>query len=138
LVLGCAMSVSASAQEATPGDIATAIRALEHQWAEGQAHNDNRALDRIFDNALVYVEYGRLVTKGEYLSRIRAAKPGPSQIVNEAMTVRLFGDTAIVVGTYLEKTGSAGKTMRWRFVDTWVYKSGRWMLVAAGASLLEK
>ena len=132
------MSVSASAQEASHGEVATAIQALEKQWAEGQAHNDNRALDLIFDNALVYIEYGRLVTKGEYLSRIRAVKPGPSQIVNEAMTVHLFGDTAIVVGTYLEKTRSAGRTMRWRFLDTWVYKSGRWMLVAAAASPLEK
>jgi len=23
---------------------------------------------------------------------------------------------------------------RWRFIDTWVYKEGRWMLVAAAAA----
>ena len=43
----------------------------EHQWVDGRSWNDNRALDLIFDNAVVYVEYGQLVTKGDYLARIR-------------------------------------------------------------------
>ena len=51
------------------------IRALEKQWTVGQSRNDNRALDMIFDNALIYVEYGRLVTKGEYLARIKSIPP---------------------------------------------------------------
>ena len=97
------------------------------------------ALDLIFDNALVYIEYGRLITKGDYLLWVRSAKPQPSQIVMEAMTVRMFGSTAIVVGTYRDKS-TAGKAQlaRWRFVDTWVYKNGRWMLVAAAAASVSK
>lgn len=78
---------------------AVAIRALEHAWVDGQSSNDNRALDLIFDNALIYVEYGRLVTKGEYLSRIKHEAP---EIALEPMSVRVLGDTAIVVGSYRE------------------------------------
>jgi hypothetical protein len=62
-ILACAASLSALAQEAD-GNTATTIRALEHEWVDGQSRNNNRALDLIFDNALVYVEYGQLVTKG--------------------------------------------------------------------------
>jgi hypothetical protein len=53
-----------------------------------------------------------------------------------AMTVRTFGDTAVTVGTYYEKGASGNKAhlKRWRFVDTWVFKRGRWMLVAAAAA----
>src|SRR5947208_2766017 len=91
--------VAAWAQESDPGT-AAAIRALEKQWTVGQARNDNRALDMIFDNALVYVEYGRLVSKGEYLSRIKDQTANLDQISMEPMSVRTFGDTAIVVGTY--------------------------------------
>jgi hypothetical protein len=60
--------------------------------------------------------------KGEYLSRVRAAEPNPSQIAMEARTVRTFGGTAIVVGTYHEKSiaGRNAQQKRWRFVDTWV------------------
>lgn len=54
----------------------------------------------------------------------------------EPMSVRTFGDTAIVVGTYTESQVIRGKrTMQqWRFVDTWVYKKKGWVLVAAAAA----
>jgi hypothetical protein len=140
LALVCASSLSLSAQEPAASDVATAIRALEAEWVAAQSRDDNRALDLMFDNALVYIEYGKLVTKGDYLLRVKSAKPQLSQIVMEAMTVRTFGSTAIVVGTYRDKSVSDGKAHsgRWRFVDTWVYKNGRWMLVAAAAAPLSR
>ena len=130
------LSVAAWGQESSDPGTAAAIRALEKQWTVGQARNDNRALDMIFDNALVYVEYGRLLSKGEYLSRIKAQPTNLDQISMEPMSVRTFGDTAIVVGTYTESQVIRGKrTMQqWRFVDTWVYKKKGWVLVAAAAA----
>jgi hypothetical protein len=140
LVLVCATSLSNSAQEAGNSDAATAVRALEGEWVRAQSHNDNHALDLIFDNALVYIEYGKLVTKGDYLLRVRSAKPQLAQIVSEPMTVRIVEDTAIVVGTYRETNVKDGKPSfrRWRFVDTWVKEKGSWMLVAAAAVPLSK
>lgn len=137
-ILICALSLSMSGQQAAASGSEATIRALEHEWVDGQARNNNRALDLIFDNALVYVEYGKLVTKGEYLSRIKWVTPQPSQIVLEPMSVRLFGTAAIVVGTYREKPVGLGKTQlrHWRFVDTWVYEKNGWVLVAAGAAPL--
>jgi len=140
LILVCATSPPGWAQGPADSDATTAIRALEHEWVEAQSHNDNGALDLIFDNALVYIEYGRLVSKGDYLLRVRSAKPQLQQIVMEPLTVRTFGDTVIVIGSYRETSVKDGKPllMRWRFVDTWVYDQGRWMLVAAGAAPLLK
>jgi hypothetical protein len=139
LVLVCATSLSGSAQETGDSD-ATAVRALEGEWVRAQSHNDNRALDLLFDNALVYIEYGQLVTKGDYLLRVRSAKPQLAQVVPEAMTVRTMENTAIVVGTYRETDVKNGKpsSQRWRFVDTWVKKKGSWTLVAAGAVPISK
>jgi hypothetical protein len=140
IILVCATSLSVPAQTALEDEDARTIRSLEHAWFEAQSHNDNRALDLIFDNALVYVEYGRLITKGDYLLRVRSAKPQPGQIVMEATTVHTFGSTAIVVGTYRETGVKDGKFLlaRWRFVDTWVNKKGSWMLVAAAAAPVSK
>jgi hypothetical protein len=122
-------------QEENESGTAATIRALEREWVEGQSRNDNGALDLIFDNSLVYVEYGNLVTKGEYLSRVKSASPAASQIAMEPMTVRIFGSTAIVTGTYREKLVKSGTPdiRHWRFVDTWVYKKSVWVLVAAAA-----
>lgn len=140
MVLACATSLPVFAQESAGSDPATVIRALEHEWVVAQSHNDNAALDLIFDNALVYVEYGRLVSKGDYLLRVKSAKPQLEQIVNEAVTVRMFGGTAIVIGTYRETGVKDGKSFvkRWRFIDTWVNKKGSWMLVAAAAAPVSK
>jgi uncharacterized protein DUF4440 len=82
------------------------------------------------------VEYGKLVSKGDYLSRIKREPSGMDQIVQEPMTVQVFGTTAIVTGTYVEKQvlGRRREAMRWRFIDTWVYKKNGWVLVAAGSA----
>jgi hypothetical protein len=140
LVLVCATSLSGSAQEAGAGDGARAVRALEGERVTAQSRDDNHALDLIFDNALVYIEYGKVVTKGDYLLRVKSAKPQAHQIVPEAMTVRTVENTAIVVGTYRETDVKNGKSSsrRWRFVDTWVNKKGSWVLVAAAAVPLSK
>lgn len=140
LIAVCILSVATSGQESSDPGTAAAIRALEKQWTVGQARNDNRALDMIFDNALVYVEYGRLVSKGEYLARIKAQAITLDQISVEPMSVRTFGNTAVVVGSYTETHVNHGtRTLQqWRFVDTWVYKQKGWVLVAAAAAPVAK
>jgi uncharacterized protein DUF4440 len=140
LIVLLSLTSSMPAQEADDVGTASNILALEHAWADGQSRNDNGTLDLIFDNALVYVEYGRLMTKGEYLLRVRTANPHLQLIVLEGMTVRIFGGTAIVVGTYREKGMKDGKPFltRWRFVDTWVKETGSWRLVAAASAPLSK
>ena len=88
----------------------------------------------------MYIEYGKVITKGDYLRRGKSAKPELQQIVLEAMTVRTVENTAIVVGTYRKTDEKGGKSLlkRWRFEDTWVNKKGSWMLVAAAAVPLSK
>jgi len=136
LLMACSIGPMVFGQQSSNTE--TAIRALEKEWTYAQGHNDNRALDLIFDNALVYVEYGRLVSKGEYLARIRGEIPSADEIVMDPITVRTFDNTAIVIGTYREKTLQRGQheIKRWRFIDTWIYKKNGWVLVAAAATPL--
>lgn len=138
LILLCALLIRVRAQES--GGTEAALLALEHARYEAQSRGDKRALDQVFDDALVFVEDGLLVTKGEYLVRVQSAGARPLQIVAEAATVYIFGGTAIVVGTYREIAVKEDKPLprRYRFIDTWVNKQGSWMLVAAGASPILK
>jgi uncharacterized protein DUF4440 len=136
LISLCAFVPQTASQQVMQEGTEITIRALEREWTVGQSRNDNRALDLLFDNALVYVEYGKLMSKGEYLSRIRQYAPELDQIEMGPMNVHVFGSTAIVVGTYVEKQvqSSRKQVKRWQFIDTWVYKRNGWVLVAAGAS----
>lgn len=136
LFLAFGLAVLLDAQEASSQGSEAAIRALEREWAEAQSHNNDRALDLIFDNALVYVEYGKLVSKSEYLARIKQAVPSDDDVFMEPMSIRIFGTTAIVVGSYREtqRRRVPSLTKRWKFIDTWVYKKNGWALVSAGAT----
>ena len=130
-----ALAITLHAQQTSEG-VEVTIRALERHWTDAQGHNNNAALNLIFDNALVYVEYGKLVSKSEYLSRVRQEVPADDEVVNEQMNVRAFGTTAVVVGSYREMQRKRGQisALRWRFIDIWVYKKNGWVLVAAGAT----
>jgi Domain of unknown function (DUF4440) len=108
-ILACATSPSVPAQTALEGNDAQKVRALEQAWFEGQSRGDKRAPDQPFDNALVYIENGRSMTKQEDLSEIRSARPHPQQIVMRAVTVRTFGNTAVVVGIYSRKSVKMGR-----------------------------
>jgi hypothetical protein len=138
ILLCCSPALLLRAQQTDDAASGT-IRALEREWDEAQAHNNNRALDLILDNDVVYVEYGRLVTKADYLLRIKHQDPSTDEIVMEPIIVRVFGSTAIVTGSYRETQRKAGvRTFtRWRFVDTWTYKNHGWVLIAAGSAPLQ-
>jgi hypothetical protein len=125
------------AQEADSSAQKSRILALEHAWNQAEAFNDLKALDAIFDNALVYVDSdGTLMTKAEFLSRVKSAHL--QQVVTQSMSVQMFGSAAIVTGTYQASEFKNGKTIihRGRFVDTWVYQNSNWTCVAAQATPL--
>jgi hypothetical protein len=136
IVLLCTSTATWLPAQQTDPVASGGIRALEHEWVEAQSHNDNRALNLILDNSVVYVEYGRLVTKADYLLRIKQQDPSTDEIAMEPITARVFGSTAIVTGSYRETQRKAGRhtVTRWRFVDTWAYKDHSWVLIAAGST----
>ena len=68
--------------------------ALEHAWNQAEAFKDLKALDSLFDNSLVYIDYdGSELTKAEFLSRgeIRARAAGHYRIHDRA-SIRRHGD----------------------------------------------
>ena len=135
ILLGCSPILLLHAQQTDVAASGT-IRSLEREWVDAQSRNNNRALDLILDNSVVYVEYGHLVSKADYLLRIKHQHPSTDEIVMEPITVRVFGSTAIVTGSYRETQHKAGThtVTRWRFVDTWAYKKYGWVLIAAGST----
>jgi ketosteroid isomerase-like protein len=142
LVVACAASRLTAAQGTdSVSGAASHVRALEYKWAEAQARKDNRALDALFDNALVFVEYdGTLLSKAAYLTKVRMAGPTLQEVATESMSVHTFGNTVIVVGIYHEKGVEDGHAYlhRRRFVDTWEYKMGNWVCIAAAAMPMQR
>ena len=65
VLLACSMMPASSAQVASDTDVRSKIVALENLWNQA-AEAKTYALDRILDNAFIYVAPdGRLMTKGK-------------------------------------------------------------------------
>jgi ketosteroid isomerase-like protein len=132
------LCVSAQAQPAQEDQSAASkILAVENVWNQAEAKGDIKALSLIFDESLVYVdEDGTLLTKRQFLAGISTAASRPILLVTPTMNVQIYGETAIVTGTYRLAGTERGKPFQriGRFTDVWVYRNHGWQCVAAQAT----
>jgi ketosteroid isomerase-like protein len=141
VVLLCATALSALAQDTTDSATKSKIAALEGAWNQAYKSGDAKALDALLDNAIVLVnDDGSMQTKADFLASVKpsASQSGSQeqQVAPESMSVHVFGNTAIATGIFRAK-GMEGKksyVRRERFIDTWIYKDGRWTCVATDAT----
>src|SRR4029077_13638146 len=113
-------------------DAEAKILATEHMWGQAYMSRDPKALQKILDDAFVNVDSDGIVqAEAEVLAEVRASTV--EQFLTEAMVVHLHGNTAIVTGVFHIKGLNKGKpfAQRERFVDTWLYKNGQWVSMAA-------
>ena len=137
VVLACATLPLAARGGSGDGAARSNILALEHAWDQALQRQDVKALAAIFDNALLYVDYdGTVMTKTEYLARVKSNGNHLQQVVTEEMFVQLFGNTAAVVGTYRETGTEHGKPYlrRGRFTDLWMLEGKNWICIASSAT----
>ncbi|MFY9741151.1 MAG: nuclear transport factor 2 family protein [Candidatus Sulfotelmatobacter sp.] len=136
-ILLCSAIPFVAGQYPADSSAITNVLALEHAWNQAEQRKDTRALDAIFDNALVYVDYdGSFRTKAEFLARVKSTASHLEQEVTGSMTGHMFGSTVIVTGLYVASGTENGKpyVRRGRFVDTWTFKDGKWLCVASQAT----
>jgi len=130
----------ALAQQHSAQDERSRILALENAWNHAEENKDSVALDGLLHSTLVYVDYdGSVMNKSEFLASIKAPDLHPSQIINDSAVANVYGDAAVVTGTYTEKGSRRGKAYvrRGRFTDTWIKENGTWYCVASQSTLIQ-
>jgi ketosteroid isomerase-like protein len=136
LLLGVALAV---AQQKNLDDEGGRILGLENAWNHALESKDAKALDMILASTFVAIDIdGSVSSKSEFLASIKAPSYQPSQAVTEHSNVQVYGDAAVVVGTFRVKGTEKGKPYvhRERFVDTWIKVSGTWQCVASTGTLI--
>jgi ketosteroid isomerase-like protein len=122
------------AQSDDEGGARTKIMALENVWNNAEKARDTAALDLILDNEMVYIdEDGSLLTKAQFLEHTKQSGPQLQTLATSAVSVHVYGQTALASGTYRVSGVARGKAFQrqGRFIDTWVLKNGSWLCVAA-------
>ena len=139
MIVVCTTPWFAQAQDDSESAVRTMIIALEKAWNQAYKAGDTRALDSILDNEVVLInDDGSIQSKADFLGSVKATSNNSQeqQVSPESMSVHVFGNTAISTGVFRAKGVEGGKSYvrRERFVDTWLYKDGKWVCVASNAT----
>ncbi|HYE66083.1 MAG TPA: nuclear transport factor 2 family protein [Pyrinomonadaceae bacterium] len=110
---------------------------VERQWTEANLSADKAALDRILaDEYKGTAENGQVFNKAQEIARVAPDPDVKSWSIDGAKLSSLSGDTAVLNG-FLTLRYRNGASDRYRFIDTFVKRDGRWQATASKASLVK-
>lgn len=137
LVVFVVYGIPATAQETSEAAIQSKIVALEKAWNQAYKAGDTKALDGLLDDSIILVnDDGSVQSKADFLASVHATNSQEQQVAPESMHVHVFGTVAIASGVMRVKGVENGKpyTRREQFVDTWLFKAGKWVCIATDAT----
>jgi hypothetical protein len=132
--LACAATASSAACPSQPRT-AAGVLATERAWVAALENRDSAALDCILESDFADTTWrGMLVAKPEIMARLPSRPHSTLELSDLQPT--LLGNAAILRGVNTQRSGTAviGSV---RFVDVFVYRSGRWQAVSAQESLIQ-
>ena len=133
----CAVGLAVLGASPAPPPAAAELNALLDEFLAGASRNDAAVHERFWGDDLVYTgSSGKRRGKAELMSDVRTApspKPGTSTAYTaEDVSVRQYGDTAVIAFRLVGTTTADGKTEVAHFLNTgtFVRRGGRWQAVA--------
>lgn len=110
---------------------------LETVWNDAHMRGDAAALDRLWaDDLTVAVPNMPVFTKADTIRIWRTAQMKFQRYETSDVSIRLYGDAAVVTGRLERSRTFDNRTVddRWRFTKVYVRRDGRWQVVAFHAS----
>ncbi|GIQ72644.1 nuclear transport factor 2 family protein [Bradyrhizobium sp. RD5-C2] len=114
-----------------------AVAAAEHALAAAHLTLDLDVIDRLIHPDYVIVQPGGAIeTKADVLASYRSGTRHWEAARVDELDIRLYQDTAVVVGRWLAsgRNGPASFDYRARFLSVWVRLGGRWQNLAYQAT----
>ena len=140
--LSTALSVvEATAGQGTGSSVEAELRALNRQAAEMQMRHDVGTATRLLADEYIFVQAdGQVTNKAQNLAVIGSAEFVCESLITSDVEVRLYGETALVIGRASMKATFRGQNVggEFRYTDVWVKRQGAWQNVASQATLLPK
>lgn len=136
LLGGAAALHAQQAQSAVPGQPVPPevkqFQGYEDQWSLAEVKGDQYAMENLFSPLFVTISStGDVNTRNQQIANLLEKAERPVSMEQRAVSVRMFGDTAVVNGTYVMKWDNDGKRREERGIFTHVYAQdhGRWRCV---------
>jgi hypothetical protein len=137
LVLAGLAVLSAAPPAAPQGAEETEVEQALHAGCAAFERGDVAFLERFLGEGFTLTDgSGQVTSREETLEEVRRREPRYEVFRNSGMRVRLYGDTALVLGLTTVKGTASGKPFaaELAFTDTLLKRGGRWVIVASHAS----
>ena len=138
LLLTLAASLPIIAAEPKTAD---SVKAADKLWASATVKNDKATLNTVLADDLVYTHStGDKDGKAAFIENLSNGVRKYAKIDHEQMSVRLYGNTAVLDGDIQIVTDQKGVVgpAHLHIIHVWVYKAGHWQLVAHQSLRLAK
>jgi ketosteroid isomerase-like protein len=123
------------------GSVQQTLIQVERDWNHALMAKDYKTLDKIMADDWTGIDFrGMTVTKAESIAELKSGESSNQSVELGDMTVKVYGNTAVVVGHDTEKSTYHGKDSSGSYVwmDVFVKRDGRWQAVASESTKLPK
>lgn len=110
------------------------LKQMERDWNQATIAKDVEKVNRILADDWTGIDFrGTTVTKAETIEELKSGESGNQSVELGEITVKVFGNTAVVIGSDTEKSTYHGKDSsgRYTWTDVFVKRAGRWQAVAS-------
>ncbi len=98
------------------------FQALEDQWSTAAVKDDQFTLEYLLSPVMIDIAAnGDVTTRNQQIAMLLAKDEDPVSLQQRVVSVRTFGDTAVVSGTYIEKLRTDHGDREERGIFTHVY-----------------
>ena len=114
---------------------------MERDWNQATLTKDSKTLNRIIAEDWTGIDFkGVTTTKSESIAELKAGESKNQSVELGDMTVRVYGNSAVVVGSDTEKSRYQGKDSsgKYAWMDVFVKRNGRWQAVASESTKIAK
>jgi ketosteroid isomerase-like protein len=109
------------------------VLVAEREWLLAHLHLDVPALERLMDPDYLQIGAGGdALDKERVLASFRSGERHWDEAHSDEHHVRIYGNTAVVVGRWRARGENAGRPFDYqaRFVSVWVRRDGEWRMVS--------
>ena len=107
---------------------------MERDWNQASIARDYKTLARVMADDWTGIDFrGMAVTKAESIAELKSGESKNQAVELGEMKVKIFGNTAVVIGSDTEKSTYHGKDSsgKYTWTDVFVKRNGRWQAVAS-------
>src|SRR5262245_44964119 len=114
----------------------------EDAWAAAVLKKDGAAVGRLLAPGFLSMNAeGRVMDRPSMIQEVNADTETYVSASNSGYKAQVFGNTAIIVGTFtaVVKTAAGTETHRYAWTDTWMKQTdGQWLCIASQSARLAK